>query len=229
MPPPTPSPDAVRRLRDTLEELRLSRNPKPTIKQIADALHLRERAWSPATVDRILKCDPCPKLDQLLAVVSVLAGDEAEFRQLWNDIHGLRSGRPREQPVERGQCIGQLTSPLADATVGTRTRVEGVVQALPQRHHVWIAHQVDPGGLFWAKDFEVILDGDGRFERTVYEGGSARDFLVLLLLTSEAGHAQLTEWMTECSRSGSYPGIPPAPSRFVELDRVAVRFDPSAT
>ena len=40
------------------------------------------------------------------------------------------------------------------------------------------------------KDYEVIPDGDGHFERHVYEGGSSRDFFVLLLLTSEAGHAQ---------------------------------------
>jgi hypothetical protein len=111
--------------------------------------------------------------------------------------------------------------------VGTEIVVKGVVDAAPEKHHIWIAHQ-ERQGLFWAKDFEVAPDDDGHFERIVYEGGSLRELTLLLLLASEAGHKQLANWMAECSRSGSYPGIPPDRSRFVPLDKVAVHFDPSA-
>ena len=135
-------------------------------------------------------------------------------------------GRGNELPVERGRCTGRLTSPHAGTTVGTEIRVEGTVHAVPPRHHIWIAHQ-DQRGLFWAKDFEVVLDDDGHFERVVNEDGSSREFAVLLLLTSPAGHIQLANWMAECSRSDSYPGIPPSPDRFHILDRVEVHFDPS--
>lgn len=132
-----------------------------------------------------------------------------------------------ERPVQRERSVGHLTLPTAGATVGTEIVVKGVVDAVPERHHLWIAHQ-DRRGLFWAKDFEVTPEHDGHFERIVYEGGSLREFTLLLLLASEAGHNQLIDWMAECSRSGSYPGIPADRSRFSVLDKVALNFDPSA-
>jgi hypothetical protein len=196
--------------------------------EMAAALRMRETppaGWSPATVNRILKCEPFPSRDQLLAVVEVLNGDRAAFRRLWNDVAGV-TGEPTEPLVQHGQCVGNLSSPANGDVVGKRIRVTGVVQAIPPQQNVWIAHQ-DQRGLFWAKDFEVVLDDDGHFERIVYEGGSSREFAVLLLLTSPAGHVQLANWMAEGSRSGSYPGIPPSPDRFHILDRVEVHFDPS--
>jgi hypothetical protein len=91
-----------------------------------------------------------------------------------------------------------------------------------------VAH-ADKRGLFWPKDFEVVPEADGRFQRLVYEGGSGGDVVILLLLASAAGHVQLTERMAECSRTGRYPGIPPEPARFAELNRVRVRHDPTRT
>jgi hypothetical protein len=60
----------------------------------------------------------------------------------------------------------------------------------------------------------------------VYEGGELRSFTLLLLLASETGHRQLNGWMDECSRAGSWPGIPPTANRFHVLDSVALQFDP---
>ena len=151
----------------------------------------------------------------------------AGFHRLWNDIHGV--GQPSqlpELPVQRGQCVGRLTSPEPGATVDAEIRVEGFVHAVPPGHHIWIAHQ-DRRGLFWAKEFEVTLDDDGHFERYVAEGGSSPGLMVLLLLASESGHAQLVDWIAESSRSGRYPGIPPSPTRFYVLDQVEIRLDRS--
>ncbi|MBM0256000.1 hypothetical protein [Micromonospora sp. 4G55] len=188
----------------------------------------RSRPLSSRAISEILECDPCPPQDQLLAVVKALGGDTAMFRQLWNDIYAEPATSPLEPPVQRGACVGRFTSPQPDATVGTRIRVGGLVRDVPNRHHVWIAHQVDPGGLFWPKDFEVVLDGNGHFERYVYEGSGRRNLHLLLLLTSQAGHTQLTEWATECKRSRSYPGVPPSPDWYLELDRITVRHYPSS-
>jgi hypothetical protein len=127
------------------------------------------------------------------------------------------------QRVERGDCIGHLDSPQPGTEVGTWFQTNGVVQAIPKHHHVWIAVQIDPGGLIWPKGSEVIPDDDGHFEQYVYQGGSSRGFFILLLLTAEVAHAEFANWMEEGSWSGHYPGIPPAPMRFIELDRVAVR------
>jgi len=135
---------------------------------------------------------------------------------------GGRGGASALQ-AERGQCVGRLTSPEAGATVGRGIQVEGIVEAIPMQHHVWIAHQIDAGGLFWAKDVEVRPDAEGRFQRTVFEGGSPKEFSILLLLASEVGHVQLSEWMKE----GRFSGTPQDPDLFVELDRVLVHFDPS--
>jgi CHAT domain len=147
----------------------------------------------------------------------------AEAGQPWKDIPGYRDGS-RALRVERGQCAGRLTSPEADAAVGSEIQVEGIVQDIPEQHHVWISHQIHAGGLFWAKDAEVTPDAEGRFQRTVFEGGSAKEFSILLLLVSEAGHVQLSEWMKE----GRFAGIPVDPDLFVELDRVPVHFDQSS-
>jgi hypothetical protein len=182
---------------------------------------LRERGIAPVshtTIDRYLKGETPPKLAVLLEIVAVLRGNRAKFRRLWDAMY-----RPTEQRVERGDCVGRLESPKPDTAVGSPFRVDGVVHAIPTRHHVWIALQIDPGGLIWPKDYEVIPDGDGHFERHVYEGGSSRDFFVLLLLTSEAGDTQLDNGMKEGSRSGHYPGVPPSATTFLELDRVEVR------
>jgi hypothetical protein len=124
---------------------------------------------------------------------------------------------------ERRDCIGRLDAPQPGTEVGTWFQVNGVVEAIPKHHHVWIAVQIDPGGLIWPKHSEVIPDDDGHFEQYVYQGGSSRDFFILLLLTAEVAHAEFANWIKEGSRSGHYPGIPPAPMRFIELDRVAVR------
>ena len=147
----------------------------------------------------------------------------AEAERPWKDIIGYQAG-PRALRVEPGQCAGRLTSPEAGAAVGSEIRVEGIVQDIPEQHHVWISHQIHAGGLFWAKDAEVTPDAKGRFHRTVFEGGSAKNFSILLLLASEAGHVQLSEWM----KQGRFAGIPVDPGLFVELDRVPVHFDPSS-
>jgi len=178
-------------------------------------------------ISQILNCDPCPSKEELLTVVKALNGDEEWFAQLWNEMHDIKIDRQHpERPVEPGECSGSVTAPADGSTVGTEIQVEGVIRNLPERHHIWIAHQ-DRRGLFWAKDFEVIPDHDGGFERLVYEGGELRSFALLLLLASEAGHRQLNGWMAECSRAKSWPGIPPSPSRFHVLDSVALRFDPT--
>ena len=219
-----PTPDAVQRLREALRRLHVKAD-QPTMKQLASTVQMRNPGvpgWSPATVNRILNCEPFPRCDQVLAVVDALNGDRAAFLRLWNDINGV-TGDPAEPPVQPGQCEGHLSSPASGDVTGKRIRVTGTVQGIPPRHQVWIAHQVDPGGLFWAKDFEVTPDGEGRFERYVYEGGSAEEFSVLLLLVSEAGHNQLANWMAD----GRFAGIPPNRNRFHELDRVQVRFDPT--
>lgn len=218
---PTPSPDALQRLREELQRLRAD-GDNPSLDTIVTALKLRKTPLSRDTVARILKCERLPSREQLLAVVEVLGGNRARFQRLWNDIAGV-TGEPTEPPVQPGQCEGRLSSPASGDVVGKRIRVTGVVQAIPPRHHAWIAHQVDPGGLFWAKDFEVAPDSEGHFERYVYEGGSAEEFSVLLLLVSEAGHTQLANWMAD----GRFPGIPPDHNRFYELDQVRVRFDPA--
>lgn len=221
MPRRTPDPVGLQRLQDELKQQLVERKT-PTIKQVQEALSLRGHPIPYSSVGKILNCDPCPELDDLLAVVNVLGGDEKRFERLWKDIHGYRGG-PGALRVERGQCTGHLTSPEAGATVGGGIQVEGIVQAIPVQHHVWISHQIHAGGLFWAKDAEVTPDAEGRFQRTVFGGGSSKEFSILLLLASEAGHVQLSEWMKE----GRFPGIPQDPGLFVELDRVPVHFDPS--
>jgi hypothetical protein len=226
---PTPDPEAVERLKAALRELHL-RNGKPSLRRLAAELEIRQTNWSHATVERVLKCKPkLPSLDQLRDLVAVLNGNRAKFDQLWLEAHGLEpedDSAVREQPVQPGQCTGVLTTPPSGGTVGNEIRVEGLVRAVPARHHVWITHQ-DRRGLFWAKDFELILDSDGRFERIVYEGGTLRQFTLQLTLVSRAGHNQLVDWIAECGRTGSYPGIPPAPDRFHVLDSVALNFDPA--
>jgi hypothetical protein len=163
--------------------------------------------------------------------VAVLNGDRTKFDQLWYEAYGLAAdvndGTAREQPVRAGGCTGALTAPIPGGTVGSEIRVEGLVRGVPARHHIWITHQ-DRRGLFWAKDFEVVPDSDGHFERIVYEGGTLRQFALQLVLTSEAGHQQLVDWISECSRTGVYPGMQPAPARFHVLDSVALNFDPSS-
>jgi hypothetical protein len=178
-------------------------------------------------ISQILNCDPHPSKEEMLTVVKALNGDEEWFAQLWNDMHDIRIDRPLpEQSVEPGECSGSVTAPEAGSTVGEEIQVQGVVRNVPERHHIWIAHQ-DRRGLFWAKDFEVSADHDGHFERLVYEGGELRSFTLQLLLASEGGHRQLNGWMAECSRARSWPGIPPAPNRFHLLDGVTLQFDPT--
>jgi hypothetical protein len=228
MSPRTPTPDAVQRLRDALQDLHLDRSA-PTVRDLETVIRVQQsrRPIGRTRINQILKCDPCPSKEELLAVVKALNGDEEWFAQLWNDIHDIRIDRPpQEQPVEPGECTGSLTAPETGSTVGKEIHVEGVVHGVPERHHVWIAHQ-DRRGLFWAKDFEVTPARDGHFERIVYEGGTLRSFAVLLLLASEAGHRQLNGWMDECKRAGSWPGIPPASNRFHVLDSVTLQFDPT--
>ena len=111
--------------------------------------------------------------------------------------------------------------------MGREIRVQGVARGIPARHHVWIAHQ-DRRGLFWPKDFEVVPDSVGRFERIVYEGGTLNEFTLQLLLTSRTGHEQMANWVAECSRSGIYPGIQPAPTLFHVLDSITLKLDPWA-
>ena len=195
--------------------------------EIAIRVQQPRRPIGRTKINQILNCNPCPSKEDLLVVVKALNGDEESFAQLWDDIHDIRIDRPPpEQPVEPGECTGSLTAPADGSTVGKEIQVEGVVHRVPERHHVWIAHQA-PSGLFWAKDFEVTPARDGRFERIVYEGGKLRSFTLLLLLASEAGHRQLNGWMAECSRARSWPGIPPALNRFHVLDSVTLQFDPT--
>jgi hypothetical protein len=87
--------------------------------------------------------------------------------------------------------------------VGRKIQVEGVVQRIPIQHHVWIAHEVDPGGFFWVKDFEVRPDPEGRFRRHVSEGGSPEEFSILLVLTTQLGHKQFTDWIKEAGSHAS--------------------------
>jgi hypothetical protein len=229
MSPRPPHPDAVERLRRALQDLHEDRL-KPTVRELETVIKVQQarRPIGRTKINQILNCDPCPsRKEDLLAVVKALNGDEEWFEQLWNEMHDIRIDKsPPEQPVEPGECTGNLTAPEAGSTVGEEIQVGGVVQNVPERHHVWIAHR-DRRGLFWAKDFEVTPERDGRFERLVYEGGELRSFTLLLLLASEAGHRQLNGWMAECSRARSWPGIPPAPTRFHVLDSVVLQFDPT--
>jgi hypothetical protein len=228
MSPQQPSPDAVERLRRELQNLHADRNA-PGVRDLETVIAIQQarRPIGRTKINQILNCDPCPSKSDLLAVVKALNGDEEWFGRLHDAIHGMEPNRPLPEPsVEPGECSGTLTAPAADSTVGKEIQVEGVVRNLPERHHIWIAHQ-DRRGLFWGKDFEVTPGPDGRFERLVHEGGELRSFTLLLLLTSEPGHRQLTSWMTECARAKSWPGIPPAPNRFHILDRVPLRFDPT--
>jgi hypothetical protein len=218
-----PEPEAFDRLLEALQQQWMAAG-RPSFRTIES--RLRERNIAPVshtTVDRYIKGENVPKLGALLEIVAALHGDRAKFRLLWEAMY-----KPTEQRVERGDCVGRLESPEPGTTVGSPFRVDGVVRALPTRHHAWLALQIDPGGLIWPKDYEVIPDGDGHFERHVHEGGSSRELFVLLMLTSEAGHAQLDSWMKEGSRSGHYPGIPPSRTTLLELDRVSVRLDSSA-
>jgi hypothetical protein len=230
MSPRPPTPDAVERLRRALQDLHEDRL-KPTVRELETVIKIQQarRPVGRTKISQILNCDPCPSKEELLVIVKALNGDEEWFAQLWNDMHDIRIDRsPPEQPVEPGECSGSVAVPEVGFTVGKEIQVEGVVQNLPERHHIWIAHQ-DRRGLFWAKDFEVIPDHEGRFKRLVYEGGELRSFTLLLLLASEAGHRQLNGWMAECSRVQSWPGIPPAPDRFHVLDSVTLQFDPAPT
>ena len=227
MAPRSPAPEAVQRLRDALNDLYLDRG-KPDLRQLEEVVEMqqRHRTISRTTIGKILKCDPCPSKEQVLAVsgrsAATWPGSPALERhpRSWSAVSA--SGAPRTAGTMR--WAPDVTR--AGATVDAEIRVEGFVHAVPPGHHIWIANQ-DRRGLFWAKEFEVTLDDDGHFERYVAEGGSSPGLMVLLLLASESGHAQLVDWIAESSRSGRYPGIPPSPTRFYVLDQVEIRLDRS--
>jgi hypothetical protein len=55
-------------------------------------------------VAKILICDPCPELDDLLAVVDILGGNADHFERLWKGIHGYRGG-PGTLPSTPGSVL----------------------------------------------------------------------------------------------------------------------------
>jgi hypothetical protein len=69
MAPRSPAPEAVQRLRDALNDLYLDRG-KPDLRQLEEVVEMqqRHRTISRTTIGKILKCDPCPSKEQVLAV-----------------------------------------------------------------------------------------------------------------------------------------------------------------
>ena len=132
-----------------------------------------------------------------------------------------------EPGAARGKCRGWIDSPSDGDTVGTRIAVRGGAREVPGGHHLWIAHQVDPGGLLWPKDTKITLDQKGHFDVYVYEAGSSPRLYLALLLVTAAVSADFDRWIEEGSRTGHYPGLRPSPDSYTELASVFLHHDPS--
>lgn len=130
--------------------------------------------------------------------------------------------------VVPGQCRGWIDSPNDGDTVGARIALRGGARDVPEAHHLWIASRVNPGGLLWPKDTEIVLDQEGHFDVYIYEGGNAARFYVVLLLVTAAVGADFDRWIEEGSRTGHYPGLRPPPDSSVELASVFLHRDPSS-
>lgn len=148
-------------------------------------------------------------------------------------ILGRRSGDEEvplsPAPAAAGDktCRGWIDSPIDGDIVGTRFPVRGGARNLPDRHHLWITHRIDPGGLLWPKDPEIRLDHNGHFDVYVYEGApSPRLYVALLIVTAELS-ADFDRWIAEGSRTGHYPGLRPPTDSCVELASVSLRHETS--
>ena len=129
--------------------------------------------------------------------------------------------------VVAGKCRGWIDSPSDGDTVGTRIALRGGARDVPEAHHLWIATRVDPGGLLWPKDTEIMLDQNGHFDVHVYEGGNSPRLYITLLLVTAAVSNDFDRWIEEGSRTGHYPGVRPLPDSYVELVSVFLHHDTS--
>jgi hypothetical protein len=178
-----------------------------------------------------------PLAAQLNHDVTHLQGQqlEAMFAQLADEIVGALAQLPPmttgvsalEPGVAQGECRGWIDSPNDGDTVGTRIAVHGGARDVPPGHHLWIAHRVNPGGLFWPKDAEITLDQKGHFDTYLYENGSSHRLYVMLLLVTAAVSADFDRWIGEGSRTGHYPGLGPSPDSYVVLASVCLQYNPS--
>jgi hypothetical protein len=81
---------------------------------------------------------------------------------------------------------GSISSPAADARVGTGIRVSGVARISEPGWTPCIA-VARRGGLLWPKESEVAIASSGHFVSDVYEGGASGIMAVMLLAVPPEG------------------------------------------
>lgn len=143
----------------------------------------------------------------LLALAGVLVPVfHDEFRCL---IVDCRDRKPR----------GQILVPVEGSPVPQRFTIKGTLKAIPKRSHVWIGVQV--ANLLYPKVPEITTRGTWVWEFTEAGDLPDRRFSLVLLLVDETGQQEISRWLQEGSRTGTFPGMSPRVRGFRALDAVA--------
>jgi len=123
----------------------------------------------------------------------------------------------RTGPTVRGNTAGQIRTPVDDQGVGSQFPATGSID-LPNGVVGWVAVRI--GQLYWPK--EPPINRSGNWQITVFEGGSARRFGLVLIAVDSSVNQDIERWFDRGLQTGSWPGMTLA-SRSILLDSVIVR------
>jgi hypothetical protein len=100
-----------------------------------------------------------------------------------------------------------ITSPKNGETVDKSFTIRGRTKSIESREvHAWAAIEI--GELLWIKEPEIRIE-DRFWKSEIVEGGSASpgSFSLLLVGVTVRGQQYITQWIAQCKRTGSWPGI----------------------
>ncbi len=112
--------------------------------------------------------------------------------------------------IQYPAITGRIVNPRSGETVPRGFSVSGELANIPQGEHVWLAVEIQ--NTLWIKQPEIPAT-DGRWIRSIYEGGSPPDgiFTLSLIRVPSEGQLFIEEWLKDCSKNDECLGVDAIP------------------
>jgi len=107
-------------------------------------------------------------------------------------------------------CTVQIANPQSGDRVQAEANISGLARNIPAGAHVWLFAHRRGLGLWWPQGGGAAQIRDGRWQVYVTFGqtrDSGSDFEITAAVLSDAGNADMNNWVKRAEDTGQYPGV----------------------
>src|SRR5450631_3660009 len=158
-----------------------------------------------SNLDKARACDAKLEVLETLIELNQISVDEAatQYTQVLPDISfisdsSIMLGSHAVLDWVRGEIIKPESGHVVDKGMSCRGWVEGLGSNL----HLWLAVEIK--GCIWPKEGEIFIDGEGSWNKTIYEEGVNDTFSLSLFVANKKANKRIRAWLDKGDKANNY-------------------------